>query len=114
MLERLFALAHSDPLHDRTRSPVAHGRERHDLIQAQLHEPDAQRGAYLEYLRQCLRQGREPADEVVELMRGSLGAADTATAGTTLALQIRTAEEQLGIAPIGVQLSEQDVPVGAL
>ena len=62
---------------------------------------------YLEYLRQCVRQGRAPADEVVEMMRtGWAGtAALGAEAASTLALQIRSAEEQLGLAAAPVPTS---------
>ena len=49
--------------------------------------------AYLAYLKMCLRQQREPAPEVVEMGRAK-GGTDQAS---LLALQIRTAEEQLGI-----------------
>ena len=48
------------------------------------------RTQYLEYLRSCLRSQRPPAPEVVELAHGD-GLAD----GSLIALQIRTAEEQL-------------------
>ena len=52
-----------------------------------------ERTAYLAYLKMCLRQQREPAPEVVEMGRAK-GGTDQAS---LLALQIRTAEEQLGI-----------------
>jgi hypothetical protein len=63
-----------------------------------LHPPPdsdgEQRAAYLEYLRTCLRQAREPAPEVVEMGRGLVGG----DGASLLSLQIRTAEEQLGLA----------------
>ena len=52
-----------------------------------------ERAAYLEYLKMCMRQQREPAPEVVEMGRIKAGANDA----SLLSLQIRTAEEQLGI-----------------
>ena len=70
-------------------------------------EGDGQSAAYLEYLRQCLRQGRSAAEEVVEVMRGNMlqRGGSAAQAASTLALQIKAAEEQLGIAPVPVPSS---------
>jgi hypothetical protein len=68
------------------------------------HEPQER---YLEYLKQCLRQGRSPAEEVVEVMRQNMPTAGSGAmaAASTLALQIRAAEEQLGLAPVPVPIS---------
>ena len=68
------------------------------------HEPQQR---YLEYLKQCLRQGRSPAEEVVEVMRQNMPTAGSGAmaAASTLALQIRAAEEQLGLAPVPVPTS---------
>lgn len=52
------------------------------------------RTAYLSYLRACLRQHRPPAPEVVEVARAH---GDHLADGSLLALQIRTAEEQMGM-----------------
>jgi hypothetical protein len=52
-----------------------------------------ERAAYLDYLKMCMRQQREPAPEVVEMGRIKAGNNDA----SLLSLQIRTAEEQLGI-----------------
>ena len=54
----------------------------------------ARRSAYLEYLRSCLRQQRAPAPEVVEVARAH---GDLYADASLLALQIRAAEEQLGM-----------------
>lgn len=68
------------------------------------HEPQQR---YLEYLKQCLRQGRSAAEEVVEVMRQNMPTAGSGAmaAASTLALQIRAAEEQLGLAPVPVPTS---------
>lgn len=58
-------------------------------------DPSGQRrAAYLEYLRACLRQQRPPAPEVVEV-----GRAVPHDAASLLSLQVRTAEDLLGLAP---------------
>ena len=58
------------------------------------------RAAYLDYLRACQRQGREPAQEVVEMARSLAPPDGTIEAASLLSLQIRSAEEQLGILPL--------------
>ena len=46
----------------------------------------------MDYLKMCMRQQRHPAPEVVEMGRAKVG-----HDASLLSLQIRTAEEQLGI-----------------
>ena len=66
---------------------------------SQQQAQQAQQASYLEYLRTCARQGRAPADEVVEMARSQQPAGGGALAASTLSLQIRQLEEQLGVAP---------------
>ena len=57
------------------------------------------RSRYLEYLKACLRQQRTPAPEVVEVARMNLSPTEgSIEAASLISLQIRTVEEQLGIA----------------
>ena len=63
-----------------------------DALHASASDDD--RVAYLQYLKMCMRQQREPAPEVVEMGRAKVG-----RDASLLSLQIRTAEEQLGIQP---------------